>query len=327
MFKYIVKRFLHFIPLILGMTFVSFLIIKLAPGDFLTSLRMNPSISEETIKALEKSYGLNEPLIKQYFLWLWNALHFNLGYSFSYHRPVLSLIGERVGNTLSLTVTAFIVSWLVAVPLGIVAAYYRNRFVDRIITSFSLIGLSIPSFFLAFILMFLAAKTGWFPIGGVVSQNYESLSVLGKIVDRLKHMFIPLTAMVVGGISGLVRLIRGTVIEELEKEYVKLAVAKGLPVRVILFKHVLRNALNPFITLIGFDIAGLLSGAALIEIITAWPGMGRLMFDAVMAQDFFVVMGALYIGGIMLIIGNLMADILLALNDPRIREKEIEGRL
>jgi len=327
MLKYILKRLLHFIPLIFGMTFISFLIIKLAPGDFLTSLRMNPSISEETIKALEKSYGLNQPVIKQYFLWLWNALHFNLGYSFSYHRPVLSLIEERIGNTLSLTVTAFIVSWTVAVPLGLVAAHYRNRLPDKIITAVSLVGLSIPSFFLAFILMFFAAKTGWFPIGGVVSQNYESLSFLGKVIDRLKHMFIPLSAMVVGGISSLVRLVRGTVIEELEKEYVKLAVAKGLPTRVILFKHVLRNALNPFITLIGFDIAGLLSGAALIEIITAWPGMGRLMFDAVMAQDFFVVMGALYIGGIMLIIGNLIADILLAINDPRIREREIEGRL
>lgn len=309
------------------MTFISFLIIKLAPGDFLTSIKMNPSVSKETIKALEKSYGFDQPVMKQYFLWLWNAVRFNLGYSMSYHRPVISLIGERVFNTLSLTVSAFLISWLFAVPLGIFAAYFRNRFTDKFIIAISIVGISIPSFFIAFLLMFIAAKTGWFPIGGVVSQNYETLSFLGKVSDRFKHMFIPLTAMVIGSISSLVRLIRGTVIDELEKEYVKLTKAKGLPTGVILFKHVLRNALNPFITLIGFDIAGLLSGAALIEIITAWPGMGRLMFDAVMAQDFFVVMGGLYIGGVMLIIGNLIADVLLALNDPRIKEREIEGQL
>ncbi|WP_022846962.1 MULTISPECIES: ABC transporter permease [unclassified Desulfurobacterium] len=326
MVKYILKRLLHLIPLILGMTFVSFLIIKLAPGDFLTSLKMNPSISKETIEALRKSYGLDQPVIKQYFFWLWNAIHFNLGYSFAYHRPVISLIAGRIGNTLSLTVTAFFVTWMLAVPLGIIAAFYRNKILDRIITSISLVGLSIPSFFVAFLLMFFAAKTGLLPIGGVVSQNYDKLSLAGKILDRLKHMVIPLTAMVVGSISGLVRLVRGTVIDELEKDYVKLAVAKGLPYRVILFKHVLKNAMNPFITLIGFDIAGLLSGAALIEIITAWPGMGRLMFEAVMSQDLFVVMGALYIGGIMLVVGNLIADVLLALNDPRIREREVEGR-
>ncbi|WP_457568167.1 ABC transporter permease [Desulfurobacterium sp.] len=326
MIKYILKRLLHLIPLIVGMTFVSFLIIKLAPGDFLTSLKMNPSISKETLNALRKSYGLDEPVLKQYFLWLWNALHFNLGYSFAYHRPVTSLIASRVANTLCLTVTAFLVTWTLAVPLGIIAAFYRNKFVDRIITSFSLVGLSIPGFFVAFILMFFAAKTGILPIGGVVSQNYDRLTLAGKVLDRLKHMAIPLTAMVVGSISGLVRLVRGTVIDELEKDYVKLAVAKGLPRRIILFRHVMRNAMNPFITLIGFDVAGLLSGAALIEIITAWPGMGRLMFEAVMSQDLFVVMGALYIGGLMLIVGNLLADVLLALNDPRIREREIEGR-
>jgi peptide/nickel transport system permease protein len=327
MFKYLLKRLLQMFPIVIGMTFVSFLIIKLAPGDYFSQLELNPSISKETIEELKKLYGLDQNLFVQYFKWLINALQFNLGYSFAYHKPVLDLIGERLLNTLELTVTSFVLSWLIAVPLGIVAGVYSGKLLDRLITTFSLFGISVPNFFLAFLFMYLAAKTGLFPIGGVVSQNYDSLPWWGKILDRLWHMAIPLSVLVIGSIAGLLRLVRSTIIDELNKEYVKVAVAKGLPYKVVVMKHAFRNALNPFLTLIGFDIAGLLSGAALVEIITAWPGMGRLMFEAVMSQDLFLVMGSLYIGGIMLVIGNLIADLLIALNDPRIREKEVEGRV
>jgi peptide/nickel transport system permease protein len=327
MLKYLIKRLLQMVPLLVGMTFVSFLIIKLAPGDFLTQLELNPSYSKETIESLRKLYGLDQNVFVQYFHWLKNALVFNLGYSFAYHKPVLELIKERLLNTLELTVSSFVLSWLLAVPLGIVAAVYRGKLLDRAITLFSLFGISVPNFFLAFLLMFFAAKSGLLPVGGVVSQNYEQLTFFGKVVDRLKHLAVPLTVLVVGSVAGLLRLVRSTVLDELNKDYVKVAIAKGLPYRRVVLKHAFRNALNPFLTLVGFDIAGLLSGAALVEIITAWPGMGRLMFEAVMSQDIFVVMGSLYIGGIMLIVGNLIADLLLALNDPRIREKEVEGKV
>ncbi|RUM41560.1 MAG: ABC transporter permease [Desulfurobacterium sp.] len=327
MFKYLLKRLIQMFPILIGMTFVSFIIIKLAPGDFFTQLEMNPSISKETIEELRKLYGLDQNIIIQYLHWLVNALHFNLGYSFSYHKPVLDLMGERLLNTLELTVSSFLISWLLSVPLGIIAGVYSGKLLDRIISLFAFVGMSVPNFFLAFIMMYLAAKTGMFPIGGVVSQNYENLSIPGKLLDRLWHMAIPLSVLVVGSIASLLRLVRSTIMDELRKDYVRLAVAKGLPFRKVVVRHALRNALNPFLTLIGFDIAGLLSGAALIEIITAWPGMGRLMFEAVMSQDLFLVMGSLYIGGIMLIIGNLISDLLLALNDPRIREKEVEGRV
>ncbi|MEO2065103.1 MAG: ABC transporter permease [Desulfurobacteriaceae bacterium] len=327
MFKYLLKRFLQMVPIVIGMTFVSFVIVKLAPGNYFTQLELNPSISKETIEELRKLYGLDQNLFLQYFKWLLNALQFNLGYSFAYHKPVLDLIKERLVNTLELTVTSFILSWLVAVPLGIVAGVYRGKLLDRLITLFSLFGISLPNFFLAFIFMYFAAKTGLFPIGGVVSQNYDSLPWWGKVLDRLWHMALPLSVLVIGSIAGLLRLVRSTIIDELNKDYVKVAIAKGLPYRVVVMKHAFRNALNPFLTLIGFDIAGLLSGAALVEIITAWPGMGRLMFEAVMSQDLFLVMGSLYIGGIMLVLGNLIADILIAVNDPRIREKEVEGRV
>lgn len=327
MFRYVLKRFFQMIPIIIGMTFISFIVIKLAPGDFFTQLEMNPSISKQTIEELRKIYGLDQNVFVQYFHWLLNALKFNLGYSFAYHKPVTALIEERLLNTLELTVTSFVLSWSVSVPLGIIAGVYNGKLLDRLINFFSLLGLSVPNFFLAFLLMFFAAKTGWFPIGGVVSQDYDKLSFFGKILDRLWHMAIPLTVLVIGSVAGLLRLVRSTIIEELQKDYVKVAVAKGLPYRVVVMKHAFRNALSPFLTLIGFDIAGLLSGAVLVEIITAWPGLGRLMFEAVMAQDIFVVMGSLYIGGIMLLIGNLIADILLALNDPRVREREVEGRV
>ncbi len=315
------------VPIVVGMTFVSFLIIKLAPGDYFTQLELNPSISKETIEELKRLYGLDQNLFVQYFKWLVNALQFNLGYSFAYHKPVLDLIGERLLNTLELTLTSFFLSWLIAVPLGIVAGVYRGKLLDRAITLFSLFGISVPNFFLAFLFMYFAAKTGLFPIGGVVSQNYDYLPWWAKILDRLWHMAVPLSVLVIGSIAGLLRLVRSTIIDELNKDYVKVAIAKGLPYRAVVMKHAFRNALNPFLTLIGFDIAGLLSGAALVEIITAWPGMGRLMFEAVMSQDLFLVMGSLYIGGIMLVIGNLIADLLIALNDPRIREKEVEGRV
>ena len=327
MFKYVLKRLLQMFPIVIGMTFVSFVIVKMAPGDYFTQLELNPSISKETIEELKRLYGLDQNLLVQYFHWLINALQFKLGYSFAYHKPVVELIGERLLNTLELTVTSFLLSWLIAVPLGIVAGVYRGKLLDRAITLFSLFGISVPNFFLAFIFMYLAAKSGLFPIGGVVSQNYDSLPWWGKILDRLWHMAVPLSVLVVGSIAGLLRLVRNTIIDELSKDYVKVAVAKGLPYRVVVVKHAFRNALNPFLTLIGFDIAGLLSGAALVEIITAWPGMGRLMFEAVMSQDLFLVMGSLYIGGIMLVVGNLISDLLLALNDPRIRQREVEGRV
>jgi len=327
MVKYVLKRLLQFVPIIIGMTFLSFIVIKLAPGDFLTQLEMNPSVSKETIESLRKLYGLDQNFFVQYFHWLLNALKFNLGYSFSYHKPVTELLEERLFNTLELTVTSFFLSWLLALPLGILGGVFRGSFLDKLINGFSLFFLSIPNFFLAFLLMFLASKTGWFPIGGVVSQNYSQLSFFGKILDRLWHMAIPLTVLVLGSVAGLLRLVRNVVIEELNKDYVRVAVAKGLPYKIVVVKHCFRNALSPFLTLIGFDIAGLLSGAVLVEIITAWPGLGRLMFEAVMAQDIFVVMGSLYIGGLMLLFGNLVADILLALNDPRIREREVEGKV
>jgi peptide/nickel transport system permease protein len=315
------------IPLVIGITFVSFIIIQLAPGSYLDQLKMNPQISAETLKELEKSYGLDKPLLVQYIKWLYNALTFDLGYSFSFHVPVTQLIQERVWNTLFLSITSALLAWGLAVPMGIWAALKPNKLIDKFVQLFSFTFMSIPNFFLAFLMLFLAVKTGLLPTGGATSPDYDQMSLLGKVVDRLWHVALPAFVLAVGSLAGLVRLVRSAMIESLQSEYVLFARAKGLPEKEIIFKHALKNALNPFITLLGFEIANLLSGAALVEIIVNWPGMGMLMLDAVLKQDLYLVMGGLYIGAIMLIIGNLIADILLAKIDPRVRQREIEGVL
>lgn len=327
MILYILKRLYQLIPLLIGITFLSFIIIQLAPGDYLDQLRMNPQISEKTINELVKLYGLDQPILIQYLKWLVNALKFDLGYSFSYQMPVIELIRDRIGNTLLLSVLSGLIAWLLAIPLGIIAAIKPNSLIDKLIQIFSFTFMSMPGFFFAFLMLFFAVKTGIFPTGGAYSPNYDQLSTFEKIVDRLWHASLPAIVIAVGSLAGLVRLVRSTMIEQLQSEYVLFARAKGLSEKDIIIKHALRNALNPFITILGFEIASLLSGSALIEIIINWPGMGMLMLDAVLSQDLYLVMGGLYIGAIMLIIGNLIADILLAKLDPRIKQREVEGIL
>lgn len=315
------------IPLLLGITFLSFIIIQMAPGNYLDQLKMNPQISEKTIKQLEEAYGLNQPILIQYFKWLINALKFDLGYSFSYNMPVSELIKDRIWNTLFLSITSGLLAWLMAIPLGIIAAVKKDSIIDKFIQVFSFTFMSLPGFFLAFILLFFSVKTGLLPTGGAVSPNYDNLNFFEKIIDRIWHVSLPALVLAITSFAGLVRLLRSAMIESLQSEYVLFAKAKGLKEKDIILKHALKSALNPFITILGFEIASLLSGAALIEIIVNWPGMGMLMLDAVLSQDLYLVMGGLYIGAIMLIIGNLIADILLTKIDPRIRQREVEGVL
>lgn len=315
------RTFQAFLTLI-GVTFLSFLIIKLAPGDYLDQLKLNPQISPETIEALKRQYGLDQNFFVQYIKWLSSALTFDLGYSFQYHAPVSQLIGERIGNTLLLTLTSTILSWIIAVPLGLWAGLKEGKLPDKIIRLYSYAFMSFPSFFLAFIVLLLVSKTGHVPVGGVHSPNFHELSLWGKIVDLLAHMLVPVLTLTLVSSAGLIRLMRSAVIEIKNSPMVIMLKAKGVS-QWVMIKHILKNAMNPFTTLIGYEIAGLLSGAALIEIIVGWPGLGTLMLDAVLSQDLFLVMGGLYIGTIMLLVGNLIADILLAIIDPRVREREI----
>ena len=319
MFRYIYRRFLHLLPLIIGMTFISFLIIQLAPGDYFTRMAMNPEINPATIAQLRQEFALDRPLIVQYFRWLFNICHLNFGISFTYHIPVIFIIKGRVLNTLVLSVSVMILTWLISIPLGIFAALKENKAQDRILSGLAFVGISIPSFFLALLLLCFSAKSGWFPIGGVTGIGYEELSALGKFGDRIHHLLLPTLVLVICSFGGLFRIMRGNFLENLRAPYVTPARAKGLSEKKVIYKHILRNSINPLITIFGYELSGLLSGVALVEIILSWPGLGRLMLEAVMTQDLYVVMASLLVGGVLLILGNLVADILLAFSDPRIR--------
>ncbi|MBL7084998.1 MAG: ABC transporter permease [Candidatus Omnitrophica bacterium] len=321
MTPYIVRRIIIAVPLLLAITFVAFMVIHMAPGNYFDALRMNPQISEETIAKYESRYHLDKPPIVQYGYWLRNLLRLDLGYSFAMMSPVTSVIKTRLLNTFILSLSAMLFTWFIAVPLGIFCAVHQNRLSDRFFSGLSFVGLSIPNFFFALLLLYLASISGFLPLGGMRSVNYEELSHIGKILDLLKHLIIPTVVIGTSALAGLQRIMRGNMLEVLRAQYITTARAKGLPEYRVIYIHALRNAVNPMITIFGYSLSGLLSGAALTEIITGWPGLGSVMLQAVRAQDLFLVMGSMLMGGVMLIAGNLMADILLAWSDPRIQYK------
>ncbi len=319
--KFIIKRVLMMIPVMVGITFISFVIISLAPGNILTSLKMNPYISQKTIAMMEQAYGLNKPLLERYALWLWQVLHLNLGNSIYYHAPVLSLILSRAMNTLILSVSAILVSWIIALPLGIISGIKEQSLFDRTAGVVNYVGISIPSFFLAFILLLIAAKTGILPTGGTTSPLYGLLSPADKIYDRIIHLIMPVIALAVPQVASYTRLIRANIIEVKRSEFVIAAKARGVKNSRVIYVHLLKNAINPFITLAGYDFAGLLGGAALVETILNLQGLGTLLLKAVMSMDVFLLMGDILIGAGMLLLGNLIADIALIYVDPRIKSQ------
>ncbi len=319
MLRYVLKRILIAIPMLFAMTFLTFMLMQLTPGNFFDTLKMDPQMSQETIEHYEHIYQLDKHVILQYVYWVKSLLKGDLGHSFYFNIPVSRIILGRLFNTFVLSLSAFLLTWFVALPLGIWAALHRNRFIDRCIQFLSYICLSLPSFFLAMIFLYFASQSGWLPLGGMHSPNYEELSFFGRIFDLIKHLAIPTLALSIGSIAALQRIMRGNMLEILGKQYVLAARAKGLPENKVIYQHALRNAINPLITLLGYEFSSLLSGAALIEIICSWPGLGSLMLTAVRSKDVYLVMANMLMGGVMFIAGNLLADLMLAKVDPRIR--------
>jgi peptide/nickel transport system permease protein len=321
----ILRRILISVPQLLLMSFITFLFIDLAPGDILAKYRFDPRISPQTVKQIEAKYHFDKPVLVQYGYWLGRLVKLDLGYSFSREAPVTDVIAERLFNTFTMSFFAIVLTWLVAIPLGIYAAVHQYSWGDRAMSFISYFGMSLPGFFLALLLMYLVyickgvPVIGSLPIGGMLSSDYENMSLAGKMIDRCAHLVLPVAVLTVGALAGLQRISRGNMLEELRKQYVVTARAKGLPEHRGVYVHALRNAVNPLITLFGFEFGALLSGAALLEIIINWPGLGSLMLAAVRSQDTFLVMGTMLMGGVMLILGNLIADILLVLVDPRVR--------
>ena len=318
LFKYILKRILQVIPLLILVSLISFFIIRLSPVDPLAELRLNPSISQETLNKEMKRLKLDKPIYIQYASWAKSFVQGDLGYT-SAGEKVSTKLKERIPNTLLLTSIVIFMTWIVGIPLGILAAIKKETAFDRILTVISSVGMAIPSFFFAILMLIFAVKTGWFPVGGLTSYDFNEMSFCGKIIDLSKHLVLPVIVLFTISLSGLQRQMRANMLEVLDSDYVKFARAKGLSENKVIFKHALRNAINPMITLLGFEFAGLLSGAALTEYVFQFPGLGRLILEAVMKSDINLVMASLMMGTIMLILGNLIADILLMIADPRIR--------
>ncbi|MDP8212535.1 MAG: ABC transporter permease [Candidatus Zapsychrus exili] len=319
MIKYILKRILIAIPLLLAMSLLTFVLMQMTPGNFFDSLKLDPQVSSETIERYQELYSLDKPMLVQYFIWVKNIFKLEFGYSFFYNVPVSRILKTRLINTFILSLSSMLLTWMFAIPLGIWAAVRRGKLVDKVLSFMSFAGLSIPSFFLAILLLYAASRIGVLPLGGMHSAHYQEFSAIGKFVDLLKHLAIPTVVISLGSICALQRIMRGNFLETLRQQYILTARAKGLPENVVYYRHALRNAINPLITLFGYELSSLLGGAALIEIICNWPGLGSLMLTAVRSKDIYLVMSSMLMGGTLLLLGNLISDCLLAASDPRIR--------
>ena len=316
MIRVALRRLLASIPLLLGISLLSFLLMQLAPGDFFSTLEMNPKISQETVARMRAEFGLDRPWYVQYGLWLRNLAHGDLGLSVVYKAPVADLIAPRVANTLALALASMALSWAFAIPLGVWGALRNGRADERAAAVVFFAALAIPEFFLAFLAVGAAAATGWLPVGGAGGAG---ATWTAATLDYLHHLALPACVLAVGNVAALQRILRANLLDEIGKEYVRAARSKGLSEGAAAWRHALPNAVNPLITVLGYQIAGILSGASLVEIVTAWPGLGRLLLEATLAQDVYLVMAALMLGSLLLVAGNFLADLLLAWSDPRVR--------
>ena len=319
MIAFIIRRLLTLIPLLFGITMLVFILMSLAPGDFLTPVRAQRDVPAELIAAIEVEFGLDQPWYVQYVKWLGNVFEGNLGHSWAYKLPVSDLIGQRIFATFLLSLCAFVFSWAIAIPLGVLAAIYKDSIFDRISAGLAYAALSIPEFFLALLLVFFAAQTGWFPMGGATSIEYEYMSWFEQMLDRAHHLILPTVALGIGSIASIMRIMRANFLDTIRAGFVTTARAKGQCEFIVMFKHALRNAINPLVSAFGFAFSGLLSGALMVEIVLQYPGLGQLMYQSILREDQFVVLAAVMMGCTMLVLGNLLADILLAWSDPRIR--------
>lgn len=315
MFKYIIKRILHAIPLLFIVSLLSFLIINLAPGDPVNMFINPETATTAQLDAVRANLGLDKPIYIRYFLWLKNVLKLDFGMSFLHSRPVWDLIREAIPATLSLALVSTIISFLVAIPAGIISALKKNTIADYFFSTISFIGVSLPSFWFGLMLiLFFCLKLGWLPTGGM-RDNFEEF----VLIDRIRHLILPSIVLAMGNMASKMRYMRSSMLEVIRQDYIRTARSKGLSERVVIFKHALRNSLLPIITMLGFIIPNLFSGAAITESIFSWPGLGRLVVEANFMRDYPVLMGSTMISAALVILGSLIADILYAVADPRIK--------
>jgi peptide/nickel transport system permease protein len=321
---FVVKRLGQAVIVVLGVSILSFFAITQSPGNCFSDLLTNTNTPKKTIAQLEKKLNYDKPVPIQYLLWLQNTLSGDLGVRCQGLAPVTPLIVERAGNTLLMSLASLFTTWLLAIPLGIYSAVKQNTWSDRLIQILSYATQGFPSFVLAILLLMLAQNTGWFPVGGMTSIDFAELSPFGKFLDISHHMILPILTLTVVSFAGLQRIMRGSLLDVLRQDYIKTARAKGLPENKVIYVHALRNAINPLLTLLGFEFGGLLGGAFITEFFFSWPGLGKLLLDATKEKDTNLVMAGLMLGTLMLVVGNLIGDLLLKAVDPRIKLDDME---
>jgi peptide/nickel transport system permease protein len=297
--KFFFRRLIQLIPLLIGISLISFFVMHLAPGDP-TALFIDPNVDPQELARVRANWGLDQPIPVQYIKWLWNAIRLDFGRSYMTGQPVIGEIAERLPNTLILMISSYILTLLICIPVGVYSAVKKGGWFDNTFTVLSFAGMSIPTFWVGLMLMLLfAVQLDWLPATG--------------------NLILPLITMTIGSLAGLTRYQRAAMLEVLNQDFIRTARAKGLPERVVIFKHALRNALIPIVTIMGLSLPDLFGGAFIIETIFAWPGMGRLGVQAIFSRNYPLIMGIVMFSALLIVLGNLLADIGYALVDPRIR--------
>ena len=326
MLTYLVRRIVLLVPTIFAISVIAFVVIQLPPGDYLTTYistlaaQGGESVDSSQVAALRSQYGLDQPVYVQYGKWAWNALHGDFGYSFDWRRPVAGLIWSRLGLTILIGVSTLLLTWIIAFPIGIYSAVRQYSIGDYVATFFGFVGIGIPEFLLALVLLWVAFSRFGVTLSGLFSGQYATAPwSMGKVGDLLSHLWIPLVIIGVGHTAGLVRIMRANLLDELHKPYVVTARAKGLPEWKVILKYPVRVALNPFISTVGWALPGIISGSAIVEVVLNLPTTGPLLLKAVLSQDMLLAGAIIMLLTILTVVGTLVSDMLLALLDPRIR--------
>lgn len=320
--RYLIRRLVHGVLLLGGVSVLTFVLLQAAPGDFFTDLRVSPDVSARALEALRAERGLDRPLPQRYLHWLAGIARGDFGRSLAYNMPAGELLKTRARNTLLLTVAATLLAWLLAIPIALWAAVRKGGWIDRAVGLGTSFLLAVPDLLLALLFLVISVRTGLFPVGGMTSPGFADLSMAAQARDLAHHLLLPLAAIVLGTLPVIVRHARSSILAVLDAPFVQAARAHGLQRRTILFRYALRAAANPLISLFGFSIATLLSASLLVEIVMGWPGLGPLLLEAMLAHDLNLVVGAVIFSTLLLLMGNLTADLLLYAADPRIREAQ-----
>lgn len=318
--QYIIRRLLQMIPTLIGISIIIFTLSALVPGDYITA-QDNPNMTEERAAQLRAIYGLDKPEFERYFIWAGNMIQGNFGDSLMHKKPVTDVIGTYVWNSFLIAIFSLIFSWTIAIFVGIFSAKFQYSLFDKLVTLGVFLLMSLPSFFLGLLLIkVVALDLGWFPVGGMSTAGFKG-STFDYYMDVLEHSILPITVLTALSIGSLSRYFRTSMLEVIRQDYIRTARAKGLSERVVIFKHAFRNAMLPAITLLGFELPGLFGGAMILEQIFAWPGIGKVYLGSINMRDYPFMLGFTIFLAVLTLIGNLIADLLYGLADPRIRLK------